>query len=181
MKVVEAMTLGAHLIKASNTIKEAAMMMAEEGIGFLPVEENNRLVGMITDRDIVTRCIARGGACEVTVRDTMTRDVKYCFDDEELDHVITNMGDLQVRRLPVLNRDKRLVGIVTIADAVRWYSPEAASDALSGIVEEGGLHRSWDGSRETGECARVRACPPQNPIAWSRSVLSNSAMIGSSR
>lgn len=143
MKVGEAMTRGAHLVKSSDTIKQAAQMMAEEDVGFLPVEDNDRLVGTITDRDIVMRCVAKGKANgKALVRDAMTKDVKYCFEDEDMEHVMTNMGDIKVRRLPVLNRDKRLVGIVAIADAVLTYSPESASGALTGICAPSGMHAS---------------------------------------
>jgi len=140
MQVGQAMTRGAHLVKASDSIKQAAKIMAEEDVGFLPVEENDRLVGTLTDRDIVVRCLAKGGNGDARVRDAMTKDIKYCFDDEDVDHVMTNMGDIQVRRLPVMNRDKRLVGVFTIADAVLNYSPDSAGDALSGICSPGGMH-----------------------------------------
>lgn len=142
MKVAEAMTRGAHTIGADDSIKKAAQLMLEEDVGFLPVEEDDRLVGMITDRDIVLRCVANGKSGKAKVRDAMTPDVKYCFEDEEMDHVVTNMGDIQVRRLPVMNRDKRLVGIVTVADAVMTYSPERAGAALQGIVTPNGGHTS---------------------------------------
>ena len=137
MHVAEAMTRGAHLIKANDSIKEAAKIMAEEDIGFLPVEEHDRLVGIITDRDIVVRCLAKGGNGDARVRDAMTTNVKYCFEDEDMEHVITNMGDIQVRRLPVMSRKKRLVGVLTLGDAVLNFSPELASDALSGICSPG--------------------------------------------
>jgi len=140
MKVAEAMTRGAHIVKTDDTIKKAAQIMLEEDIGFLPVEENDRLVGTVTDRDLVVRCLAKGKGARGKVRDAMTKDVKYCFEDEDMDHVITNMGDIQVRRLPVMSRDKRLVGIVTVADAAMNYSPESAGTALQGICEPGGMH-----------------------------------------
>ncbi len=140
MKVAEAMTRGAHIVKADDTLRKAAQIMAEEDVGFLPVEENDRLVGTITDRDIVVRSVAKGKKADALVRDAMTKDVKYCFDDEDMDHIITNMGDIQVRRLPVMNRDKRLVGVITVADAVLTYSPESAGGALAGICSPGGMH-----------------------------------------
>ena len=140
MKVAEAMTRGVHIVKANDTIKKAAQIMLEEDIGFLPVEENDRLVGTVTDRDLVVRCLAKGKGASGKVRDAMTKDVKYCFEDEDMDHVITNMGDIQVRRLPVMSRDKRLVGIVTVADAAMNYSPESAGAALQGICAPGGMH-----------------------------------------
>ena len=140
MKVAEAMTRGAHLVKANDTIRQAARIMAEEDVGFLPVEENDRLVGTITDRDIIVRHLAKGGNGDARVGDVMTRDIKYCFEDEDMEHVITNMGDIQVRRLPVMNRKKRLVGVVTLADAALNYSPESVGGALSGICSPGGMH-----------------------------------------
>ncbi|TGS81019.1 CBS domain-containing protein, partial [Mesorhizobium sp. M2D.F.Ca.ET.178.01.1.1] len=87
--------------------------------GVMPVGENDRLVGMITDRDMVIRGIALGKGPDTKVRDVMSQEVRYCFDDEDVDHVLANMGDLQVRRLPVLNRDKRLVGIISLGDLAR--------------------------------------------------------------
>jgi CBS domain-containing protein len=140
MKVREAMNRRAKIINANETVKRAAQMMAQEDVGFLPVEEEDRLIGMITDRDIVTRCIAQGKDGASRVRDAMTKDVKYCFEDEDIDEVIDNMADLQVRRLPVMNSDKRLVGILSLADAARAYSPDAVGVAFSGVVSPGGEH-----------------------------------------
>ncbi len=70
----------------------------------------------------------------------MTKDVKYCFEDEDIEHVAQNMGDIQVRRLPVLNRDKRLVGVVSLADAALKEDPATAGIAMSGVVVPGGAH-----------------------------------------
>ncbi|MBL6852348.1 MAG: CBS domain-containing protein [Alphaproteobacteria bacterium] len=140
MKVAEVMCRSAKTINANETLKTAAQMMAREDVGFLPVEENDRLIGMITDRDIVTRCIAQGKDGTSRVRDAMTKDVKYCFENEDIDEVMDNMADLQIRRLPVMSRDKRLVGILSLADAARAYSPDAVGIAFSGVVSPGGTH-----------------------------------------
>jgi CBS domain-containing protein len=140
MKVAEAMNRGAHIVSANDPLKKAAKIMAEEDVGFLPVEENDRLVGTITDRDIVTRIVAQGRDGASRVRDAMTRDVKYCFDDEDLDSVMENMAEIQVRRLPVMNGEKRLIGVLSLADAARCYSPDAVGVAFSGVVTPGGLH-----------------------------------------
>jgi CBS domain-containing protein len=105
----------------------------------MPVEDHDRLVGMVTDRDIVVRGVADGLDPQAKVRDVMTTDVKYCFEDEEVDDVARNMGDIQVRRLPVVNRDKRLVGIVSLADAAR-EQPAAAGTGLKGVTMPGGEH-----------------------------------------
>jgi CBS domain-containing protein len=94
---------------------------------------------MITDRDIAIRGIAKGKGPDTKVRDVMTEDVKYCFDDQEIEEVTRNMADIQVRRLPVLNREKRLVGILSLGDIVSRDS-KCAGDALRGISRPGGEH-----------------------------------------
>jgi CBS domain-containing protein len=112
----------------------------------LPVGENDRLVGVVTDRDIALRAVAQGKAPSTKVREVMSREVKYCFDDEDLDHVARNMADIQVRRLPVVNRDKRLVGIVSLGD-VALTDKKAGATAVRGVSEPGGEHsQSTDGS-----------------------------------
>src|SRR5947199_10740830 len=116
MKVSEAMTRDVRVASPDETIRQAARTMASLDAGVLPVGENDHLVGMITDRDIAIRGIAQGKGPKAKVRDVMTEDVKYCFDYQELEDVTRNMADLQVRRLPVLNRDKRLVGILSLGD-----------------------------------------------------------------
>ena len=106
----------------------------------MPVGDNDRLVGMITDRDIAIRGIAMGKGPDARVSDVMSSDVKYCFDDEEVDEVLHNMGEFQVRRLPVLNRDKRLVGIISLGDLATNGDTADAGEALSGISKPGGEH-----------------------------------------
>jgi uncharacterized protein (DUF2267 family)/CBS domain-containing protein len=142
MKVADVMTRNVQLASPNDTLGAIAKRMAKEDIGFLPVGENDHLVGSITDRDIVARAVAQGKDGQCRVRDVMTQDVKYCFEDESIDEVIQNMGDIQVRRLPVVNRNKRLVGIVSLADAAMKYDPAAAGAAMSGVVEPGGSHAS---------------------------------------
>ena len=112
MKVREAMTRDVRLVKPDQPISEAARLMAEFDIGAVPVEENDRLVGMITDRDIAVRAVAAGRGPDTAVREVMSREVKYCFEDQSIDEVTQNMGELRIRRLPVLTRDKRLIGIL---------------------------------------------------------------------
>lgn len=123
------------------SLRDTATLMADIDAGALPVRQGDRLVGMITDRDIAIRGIAAGLGPEARVSQVMSSEVKYCYEDEDAEHVVRNMGDIQVRRLPVLSRDKRLVGIVALADLAC-----AASDrrnlgaALSDISRESGLH-----------------------------------------
>jgi CBS domain-containing protein len=110
-------------------------MMADCDCGVLPVGENDRLVGMITDRDIVVRALAQGMGGDTKIREVMSEDVKYCFEEDDVSDVARNMGDLQVRRLPVVNRDKRLVGIVTLGDIAKTDEMQSAAEALSGVSE----------------------------------------------
>lgn len=140
MRVADCMTRSVQITDPNQTIREAAMTMASLDAGVLPVGENDRLVGMITDRDIAIRGVAQGMGPDATVRDVMSTDVKYCFVDEDADHVLQNMGDLQVRRLPVLNRDKRLVGIISLGDLAMNGETAKAGEALSGISQHGGQH-----------------------------------------
>ena len=121
MKVREAMTGNVRLTSPDRSIREAAQMMIDQDIGALPVGEDDRLVGMITDRDIAVRAVAQGLGPDTKIRDVMSEDVLYCFEDEDLDDAAQNMGDIKVRRLPVLNRDKRLVGIISISEIGRAH------------------------------------------------------------
>lgn len=139
MRVADVMTKNVHVVNPDDTVAAVARHMADNDIGFLPVGDHDRLVGMITDRDIVVRCVADGRDGNTRVSDVMTTDVKYCFDDEELSDVAHNMGDQQVRRLPVVNRAKRLVGVVSLADAAR-SDPSVAGIGLQGVTEPGGAH-----------------------------------------
>jgi CBS domain-containing protein len=139
MKVSEAMTRDVRVANPNDTVQQAAQLMASLDAGVLPVGENDRLVGMITDRDIAIRGIAEGKGPETRVCDVMTQDVKYCFDDQDIEEVTRNMGDIQVRRLPVIDRNKRLVGILSLGDIAITRS-EPAAEALSGISRPGGEH-----------------------------------------
>jgi CBS domain-containing protein len=141
MKVRDAMTRDVRLIRPDQTIRDAAHLMAELDIGCLPVEDNDRMVGMITDRDIAVRAIAEGRGPDALVRDVMSTEVKYCFDDQSIDEITQNMADLRLRRLPVVDRHKRLVGILSLGDlAVEEKVQDEAGEALCGISRPGGQH-----------------------------------------
>lgn len=140
MKVSETMTPDVRIVGPSATLQAAARAMAELDAGALPVGERDRLVGMITDRDIAVRGVAIGLGPTASVGEVMTEDVKYCFADQDLDEVVRNMGDIQVRRLPVVNREKRLVGILSLGDAAATSGGSLVGDALSGISRPGGAH-----------------------------------------
>lgn len=134
--VGELMSREVRIANPDQTVEEAARLMSESNTGALPVGENDRLVGMITDRDIALRVVAQGkNPRDTRVRETMTEKIKYCFDDESIDSVARKMGDQQIRRLPVLNRDKRLVGIISLGDISTRHSPERAGEALRGVSQ----------------------------------------------
>lgn|SRR5512143_4015464 len=140
MKVREAMTQDVRLASPDQTICDAAKIMAQIDAGALPVEQDDRLVGVITDRDIAVRAVAAGKAPDTKVRDVMSREVLYCYDDQDLDAVIRNMGTIKVRRLPVVNRDKRLVGIVSFGDLARHHQATMEERALRELSKPGGAH-----------------------------------------
>lgn len=141
MKISEVMTRDVRLVRPDQTIREAAHLMAELDIGALPVEETDRLVGIITDRDIAVRAVAEGRGPDTPVREVMSSDIKYCYEDQSIDEVTQNMGELRIRRLPVVNRDKRLVGILSLGDlAVDESAQDEAGEALGGISRPGGRH-----------------------------------------
>lgn len=139
MNVSECMSRNVFVCSPEESIQSAAKSMKEHDTGVLPVGENDRLIGMITDRDIAVRAVAEGRGPETTIRDAMSQEVHYCFEDEALDEVATQMSDLKVRRLPVLNREKRLVGIVSLGDLSQGLGTRSA-DALSRISQPGGQH-----------------------------------------
>jgi CBS domain-containing protein len=140
MLVKEAMSRNVKTVTPEQSIREAARLMLEIGAGALPVGENDRLIGMITDRDIAVRGVAEGFGPAARVREVMSPEVKYCFEDEDIAHIARNMAQQQVRRLPVVNRRKRLVGILSLGDLATSASTEQASAALSGISQAGGEH-----------------------------------------
>ncbi|MBB4478023.1 MULTISPECIES: CBS domain-containing protein [Rhizobium] len=140
MKVSNCMTTDVQITDPEHTLRDVASMMGRLDAGVLPVGENDRLVGMITDRDIAIRGVAEGKGPDAKVRDVMSTDVKYCFDDEDIEDVLHNMGDLQVRRLPVLNRSKRLVGIISLGDLAMKGETMETGKALSDISQRGGPH-----------------------------------------
>ena len=155
MQVSEAMSSEVKIANPSQSIRDAARMMAQIDAGALPVGENDRLVGMITDRDIAVRAVGAGKGPDTPIREVMSKDVKYCFEDDELDEVAENMADIKVRRLPVLNRDKRLVGILSLGDIALTEGAGSAGNALCGISEPGGEHsQSADSGRAGRSAAR---------------------------
>jgi CBS domain-containing protein len=140
MKVSKIMTRDVRLLSPNNTIREAASLMAEIDAGALPVGENDRLVGMVTDRDIVVRGVALGKPIDTKVSAVMSMEMLYCLDTDEIDNVARNMGKAQVRRLPVVNSDKRLVGIVSLGDLARKDDPATIGQTVTRVSTPGGKH-----------------------------------------
>jgi CBS domain-containing protein len=140
MLIRDAMTRGVRTIAPSATLQEAAQIMSMIDAGSLPVADDDRLVGMITDRDIAVRAVAQGKGPNALVSEVMTSEVKYCFDDEDIEEVSQNMGEIQVRRLPVMTREKRLVGIVSLGDIACAAEGPDVGEALELISRPGGAH-----------------------------------------
>ena len=136
MKIKDAMTKKIDLVDPNMTVEQAAKLMVKDNIGFLPVGENDRMVGMITDRDIVVRAVAHGkNPSQAKVRDVMTEHVLYCYEDESIEIAAQNMADLQIRRMPIINREKRLVGILSLADIARRCDSKQAGEALKHVAK----------------------------------------------
>jgi CBS domain-containing protein len=140
MNVSDYMTRDVTVVGPNDTLQQAAKIMGQLDCGVLPVGENDRLVGMITDRDIAIRAVAEGKGPQTRVRDAMTTEIRYVYEDDEIADATDMMAELQLRRLPVINRDKRLVGILSIGDIAREDEPRQAGEALQGISRPGGPH-----------------------------------------
>lgn len=136
MQIKDLMTREVDLIGPAMKINEASRLMRDDDVGILPVQKDDRLVGMITDRDIVIRAVAEGKNPALTpVGEAMSEKILYCFEDQSAEEVAENMGANRIRRLPVLNRDKRLVGIVSLGDLSVKGAPRHAGEALEQISE----------------------------------------------
>jgi CBS domain-containing protein len=149
MQISEVMSSNVQIANPDQSIRDVARIMAECDCGVLPVGKEDRLVGIVTDRDIAVRAVAAGKSPDTPVREIMSKGVLYCFENEDLDDVASNMADIKVRRLPVLDASKRLVGIVSLGDIAMADGPQSSGVALCGISEPGGEHSQ----RAGGEAA----------------------------
>lgn len=148
MIISDVMTREVRVASPDDTLQCVARVMQEEDFGSLPVAENDRLVGMLTDRDITIRAVGHGlPPLQSKVREIMSTDVRYVYEDESVQDVAKVMGDLHVRRLPVLNRDKRLVGIVSLGD-LALSKPASAGNALQSIAEAPPSSSHQDGTTQ---------------------------------
>jgi CBS domain-containing protein len=129
-QIKDCMTQNCMWIAPTTTLNEAAKIMAEQNLGFLPVAENDRMVGMVTDRDMVTRAMAQNmNTAETQVQQAMTEKTYYCYDDQTAEEICQNMAELQIRRMPVVNREKRLVGAVSFGDLAQYAAEQQIGQA----------------------------------------------------
>lgn len=136
MNVRDVMTTGVKMVRPEATIFQIAKLMRDENIGAVPVVEEDKLVGMVTDRDIVIRGLASYPDLKhTTARSIMSDRLLYCFEDQRVEDVLDNMGDLQIRRMPVLDPDKRLVGMVSLGDLSVSTHPDRIGYSLSMISQ----------------------------------------------
>ena len=142
MKVSEIMTSDVEVVSPEQPMQEAARLMLQADAGVVPVQEGDKLIGMITDRDIAVRGVAEGRGPDTPVRDVMSGKPLFCFADEDVDDVAIQMSDAQVRRFPVLSREgQKLVGIISIGDLTKVDDEgQAAEAALTGVSQDGGEH-----------------------------------------
>jgi CBS domain-containing protein len=141
MKVSEVMTRDVQTIRPDQSVQQAAAFMLDGDTGSIPVADGERLIGMITDRDIAVRGVAKGYGPDTPVRELMTDDLVIVRIDDDVEDVASKMSDAQVRRLPVIDEDDCLCGIVSLGDLSREADNDCASDALQGVSQEGGDHR----------------------------------------
>lgn len=141
MQIQNIMTTPVETATPNDDLATVAIKMAKSDLGFLPVANDEKLLGTITDRDLVVAGMAERLPLDTPVSEIMNHDVKYCFEDDSVNEIAANLGDQQVRRLPVVNRDKRLVGIVSLADISHGHDHhDVSADALSEITRKGGMH-----------------------------------------
>ena len=135
-RLKDVMSPDVKVISPDMTIRDAARTMSEGDFGMLPVGENDRMIGAISDRDIAIRAIGEGKGPGTKVREIMSAGIHWAYDDDTVDHAAKLMSEKQVRRLPVVDHDKRLVGIVSLGDfAVDIHEIQPAAAALAKISE----------------------------------------------
>ena len=141
MKVSELMTEAVETVGPEQTAREAASFMLSADTGSIPVIEGDRLIGMITDRDIAVRGVARGHGPETLVRDLMSDDLVCAREDDDVESAAARMSEAQVRRLPVIDNEARLCGMLSLGDLSRKTDDESAHQALEGVSARNGQHQ----------------------------------------
>ena len=141
MKVSEVMTREVQTVRPDQRVQDAASFMLSADAGSIPVTDGERLIGMITERDIAVRGVAKGYGPDTPVRELMTDDVICARETDDLEDVASKMSEAQVRRLPVIDEQERLCGIVSLGDLSREADDDCAAEALEGVSEPGGRHQ----------------------------------------
>ncbi len=141
MNIRDVMTTNIETISPDQSVREAAGFMLSADTGSIPVTEGDKLIGMITDRDIAVRGVAKGHGPDTLVRELMTGDIISARDSDNVEDIAAKMAQAQVRRMPVVDSDQKLCGIVSLGDLSRQCEPKAASEALEGISQKGGSHQ----------------------------------------
>ncbi len=141
IKISEVMTTEVETISADQSAREAAAFMLRADAGSIPVCEGDKVIGIITDRDIAVRGVAEGRGPETPVSELMSDGIICAREDEDVQQVARRMSEEQVRRLPVIDAEEKLVGIVSLGDLARETTAKAAEVALEGVSAPGGLHQ----------------------------------------
>ncbi len=134
MQIRDVMTTDVKTLTPYQSIREAAMLMEKIDCGALLINDEDRLVGMITDRDITIRAVAQGLDASTPVSQVMSKNIRYCFEDEIVQHVAENMAQNELRRMPVLNREKRLVGVVSLSNIASCHNQQTSDTLLQGVT-----------------------------------------------
>lgn len=137
MQAKDIMSKKPEFLPPTATLIEAARKMSENDFGFVPVGENDRLIGAVTDRDIIIRAISKGkDPTKTQLKDVMSEGIHFCFEVDELEKVASKMEELQIRRLVVLNKDKRMVGIISLGDiATKCKDPKLCSEIADAVSQ----------------------------------------------
>ena len=141
MKISEVMSSNVQTVSPDDTARDAAQFMLSSDAGSIPVTDGDQLIGMITDRDIAVRGVAEGRGPDTPIRDLMTDGIVCAREDDDVQDVASKMSEAQVRRLPVLDAQDRLCGIVSLGDLSREADDDCAEQALEGVSQPGGEHR----------------------------------------
>ena len=141
MKISDVMTRDIRTVSPDQTAREAASFMLSEDAGSMPVSDGDRLVGMITDRDIAVRGVAKGYGPDTRISELMSSDVICAREEDDVEEVAAKMGKAQVRRMPVIDSEQRLCGIVSLGDLARESDGQSANQALEGVSQPGGQHQ----------------------------------------
>ncbi|WP_294008936.1 CBS domain-containing protein [Sphingomonas sp.] len=141
MRISEVMTRDVQTVTPEQTAREAASFMLSADAGSIPVTEGERLIGMITDRDIAVRGVAQGHGPDTPVRDLMSSGVVSARIDDDVEDVAARMSEAQVRRLPVIDESEKLVGIVSLGDLSRETDDQTAEQVLENVSAPGGQHQ----------------------------------------